>query len=179
MGEKITPEACQIQNEKWGAYGGAEVIIAVIAGIAMANLIDTCTYYVGEFCNSVAVFFSRPLSHLDRVKKAEAEIQERVTRNSKIRYWSATVKPGYVDIGRPLTFRQAVKEVQRGNSVFAVTWAEAKAVALAAGGFSGHNNKLLIPEIDSGKENIPGYYYHYHTYDRSGGHVYFLFGEVK
>lgn len=39
----------------------------------------------------------------------------------------------------------------------------------------GKNNKKLIPEIDKGKENVPGYYYHYYTYNRKGGHVYYLF----
>lgn len=84
-----------------------------------------------------------------------------------------------MDIGRPLTFQQAVAEVQAGRSVFAVTWYEAKRVALAAGGTSGDNNKHLEYEIDKGKEHTPGYYYHYHTYNRSGGHVYFLFGDAS
>ena len=113
-----------------------------------------------------------------KIEKAEAKIRSAVTEESKIRYWSATVHPKYVDIGRPLTFAQAVHEVQAGNSVFAVTWYEAKAVAIAAGGSSGRNNRALEAEIDSGKENTPGYYYHYHTYNRSGGHVYYLFGRV-
>ena len=59
--------------------------------------------------------------------------------------------------------------------VFAVTWYEAKAVALEAGGSIGNNNKSLYPEIDKGKENVKGYYWHYHTYNRKGGHVYYLF----
>ena len=113
-----------------------------------------------------------------KIAQAEKEIQKTVKRNSKVRYWTATVHSDYVDIGRPLTFSQAVKEVQAGRSVFAVTWYEAKAVAIAAGGESGYNNKQLQPEIDKGQENTPGYYYHYHTYNRSGGHVYFLFGEA-
>ena len=42
-------------------------------------------------------------------------------------------------------------------------------------GTTGYNNKELIPEIDAGKESTPGYYYHFHTYNRKGGHVYYLF----
>ena len=80
-----------------------------------------------------------------------------------------------MDIGRSLSFAQAVKEVQAGRNVFTVTWYEAKAVARFAGGDIGSNNKELYPEIDNGKENTPGYYYHYHTYNRKGGHVYYLF----
>ena len=81
----------------------------------------------------------------------------------------------YVDIGRKLTYSKAVKEVVKGRSVFTVTRYEAKAVAIAAGGKTGRNNKQLLPEIDKGKKNVPGYYYHYHTYNRKGGHVYYLF----
>ena len=42
-------------------------------------------------------------------------------------------------------------------------------------GTTGYNSKELIPEIDAGKESTPGYYYHFHTYNRKGGHVYYLF----
>ena len=49
---------------------------------------------------------------------------------------------------------------------------EAKAVAKAA--YS--NKKPVGPEIDKGKENTMGYYYHYHVYQRKKkGHVFFLF----
>ena len=109
------------------------------------------------------------------ITKADQKVRSIVKKESKIRYWTATVRQGYVDIGRPLTYSQAVKEVTKGNSVFTVTWYEAKAVALAAGGRTGANNKNLYPEIDKGKENTPGYYWHYHTYNRKGGHVYYLF----
>lgn len=69
-----------------------------------------------------------------------------------------------------------MKEVKAGRSVFTVMWYEAKEVAIAAGGDSGRNNKELVPEIDKGKENVKGfYYYHYHTYNRKGGHVYYLY----
>lgn len=85
------------------------------------------------------------------------------------------LKNSYVDAGRPLTYNQAVQYVSSGKSVFAVTQYEAKAVARAAGGTTGYNNKELIPEIGAGKESTPGYYYHFHTYNRKGGHVYYLF----
>ncbi len=109
------------------------------------------------------------------VSKADSKIRRTVKKDSKTRYWTATVRSNYVDIGRALTYSQAVKEVIAGRSVFTVTWYEAKAVALAAGGSTGKNNKSLYPEIDKGKENIKGYYWHYHTYNRKGGHVYYLF----
>lgn len=108
-------------------------------------------------------------------KRADARIRAAVKENSKNRFWSANVRRGYVDIGRPLTFNQAVAYVASGRSVFAVTEYEAKAVARAAGGNAGGNNIPLYPEIDSGKAGVPGYYYHFHTYNRSGGHVYYIF----
>lgn len=80
-----------------------------------------------------------------------------------------------MDIGRPLTYNQAVKEVASGRNVFAVTGYEAKAVAIAVGGSTGANNRTLCPEIDKGKVNTRGYYWHYHTYNRKGGHVFYLF----
>lgn len=105
------------------------------------------------------------------VAKAEAKIRSRVKRTSKTRYWSATLKKGYVDIGRPLSYSQAVKEVSRRHNVFTVTKAEAKAVAKVAG----NNKKPTKAEIDKGKNGIIGYYWHYHTYNRNGAHVWYLF----
>lgn len=105
------------------------------------------------------------------VAKAEAKIRSRVKRTSKTRYWSATLKKGYVDIGRPLSYSQAVKEVSRRHNVFTVTKAEAKAVAKAAG----NNKNPTKAEIDKGKNGIIGYYWHYHTYNRNGAHVWYLF----
>ena len=38
------------------------------------------------------------------------------------------------------------------------------------------NKKPFGPEIDKGKENTLGYYYHYHIYNKlKKGHVFFLF----
>lgn len=106
------------------------------------------------------------------VVKADAKIKLLVKRNSRDRYWTATFKKTYVDIGRPITYAQAVKEVSSGRDVFTVTRSEAKAVAKAA--YS--NKKPEGPEINYGKENTIGYYYHYHVYGRKKkGHVFFLF----
>lgn len=110
----------------------------------------------------------------NQAAKAHAEIKSKVKKSSKTRYWTATIKKGYVDIGRGLTYSQAVKEVAKGNNVFAVTKYEAKVVAIAAGGKS-KDAKNVINEIDKGKKNVPGHYYHYHTYNRQGGHVFYLF----
>lgn len=74
-----------------------------------------------------------------------------------------------------MTYSHAVRKVSTGRSVFTVTSYEAKAVAIAAGGRVGKNNKYLEYEIDKGKENVLGYYYHYYIYNRKRGYVYFLF----
>lgn len=55
-------------------------------------------------------------------------------------------KKGYVDIGRPLSYSQAVKEVSRRHNVFTVTKAEAKAVAKAAGNNKNQQRLKLIRE---------------------------------
>ncbi len=107
------------------------------------------------------------------ISKADAKIKQTVKQSSKTRYWSANLKGQYVDIGRPLTFNQAVAEVATGRNVFTVTWYEAAAVARAAGGKTGANNTPLPREIHGGGKK--GYYWHYHTYNRKGGHVYYLF----
>ncbi len=65
-----------------------------------------------------------------------------------------------------------INEIRNGRNVFTVTRGEAKTVAKAAG-----NNKTPIgPEIDKGKENTIGYYYHFHVAKKTKpGHVFFLF----
>lgn len=107
------------------------------------------------------------------VAVAEAKIRETVTRNSRNRYWSATIRAGYVDIGKALSYSEALNELKKGNNIFTVTRVEARALAMDA-----YNNKTPIgPQIDNGKEDVPGYYYHYHVFGRkySGAHIFYLF----
>ena len=126
------------------------------------------------FGSSVADSFLAQPSQ-SKIDKADKKIRDTVKKSSSDRYWEATVMSGYVKLGSAITFNQAVRRVKNGDSVFTVMWYEAKEVAIAAGGESGSNNKNLLPEIDKGKENEKGYYYHYHTYNRKGGHVYYLY----
>ena len=106
------------------------------------------------------------------VLQAHLKIQKTVKKKSKKRYWTATLRPNYVDLGRPITYTKAVTEVSAGRNVFTVTRAEAKAVAKAA--YS--NKKPVGPEIDKGKENTIGYYFHFHVNNRKKkGHVFYLF----
>ncbi len=103
------------------------------------------------------------------IAEADARIRDIVKRNSVPRYWSATLRTKYVDIGRVLSFDQAILELRKGNNVFTVTAREAFALTSVVG----NNRTPAGPEISGG--GAQGYYNHYHTYNRNGGHVFFLF----
>ena len=103
------------------------------------------------------------------IAKADAKIRTVVRRDSKQRYWTATLKSDHVDLGRPISYGIAVKEVSRGNNVFTVTRAEAKAVAKAA-----YSHKKPMKYENHG-QGMLGYYPHYHVYNHNkSGHVFFL-----
>ena len=64
-------------------------------------------------------------------------------KNPKDRYWSANLSTDHVDIGRELTYKEAINMVKSGKSVFTVTKSEAKNLAKAA-----YSNKTSVgPEI--------------------------------
>lgn len=105
------------------------------------------------------------------ISQADSKVKSKVTKNSKTRYWSANLKWGYVDIGKALTYKQAVKYVIQGKNIFTVTSGEAYAVAIAAGG----TPKSVINEIDKGKQNTKGYYWHYHVNRQNKAHIWYLF----
>lgn len=75
-----------------------------------------------------------------------------------------------MDIGRTLSYVQAVKEVYAGRNVFTVTRAEAEVVARVANS----NKKTTGPEIDKNKSGVIGY--HYHVSRQNRGHVWYLLG---
>ena len=108
--------------------------------------------------------------------KADAAIRVKVRKNSKDRYWSANLSTDHVDIGRALTYKEAINMVKSGKSVFTVTKSEAKNLAKAA-----YSNKNPVgPEIHNknsqGKIKKGYFYYHYHVYNRKKpGHIWFLF----
>lgn len=76
-----------------------------------------------------------------------------------------------MDIGKALTYKQAVKYVIQVKNIFTVTSGEAYAVAIAAGG----TPKSVINEIDKGKQNTKGYYWHYHVNRQNKAHIWYLF----
>jgi len=105
------------------------------------------------------------------ISKADTKVRSIVKTNSKTRYWSANVKWGYVDIGKSLTYAQAIEYVISGKSIFTVTSVEAYAVYLAAGG----SPTNIINEIDIGKNNTKGFYWHYHIDRKNKAHIWYLF----
>ena len=111
-------------------------------------------------------------STIEKIKKREvAKIKNIVKQDSRTRYWTATLHPDYVSLGRALTYDEAVQEIEQGHNVFTVTSGEAMALALTAS----KKGSVLNKEIDTGKENTDGYYWHYHPKPRNDGHVFFLF----
>ena len=109
-------------------------------------------------------------AHSKALKEADQRIRETVKRNNKYQYWSANLGENGIDIGRPLTFEQAVLEVAAGRNVFTVTSVQAAAVAKAAGG----GREPMFGGIHGGGKT--GYYYHYHVYGHeNGAHVWYLF----
>ena len=104
------------------------------------------------------------------IARADAKIRKLVRRNSRDRYWTATLRKNYVDIGRAISYNTAVKMVSQGRSVFTVTAKEAYAVAKVA-----YGKKTPMGPRNHGI-GIIGYYWHYHVSDHiRNGHVYFLF----
>ena len=127
----------------------------VVAGLVVAAVAVVVTAVTITYNNIVA--------------KADAKIRSIVKKGQSEQYWSANLKWGYVDIGRPLTYAQAVAEVKAGRSVFTVTKTQAEAVARAAG-----NGK--DPMSHRKHRDLKGYYKHFHICDHAnGGHVWYLF----
>ncbi len=106
-----------------------------------------------------------------QIVEADRNIKRRIKRYSISRYWAARRIKGAVIITNSITYSHAIVRLRNNLDVFTVTRIEAKQLAKAAGG----HIKPTQYEIDTGKENTLGYYWHYHTYNRSGGHVFYLF----
>ena len=77
---------------------------------------------------------------------------------------------GYIKIDGALSYTDALYRVSKGYDVFTYNGTFAYWLARSAGG-----GKIPVgPEIDKGKVGTVGYYWHYHTYDRNGAHVFYL-----
>ena len=106
------------------------------------------------------------------VANAQSEIRARV-KNKKhgSKYFTASLKKSgkysYVAIGKGLTRNQAISRIKAQKNVFAVSKEYAKSLANHFWGVKG-------PEIDKGKKNTIGYFYHYHVWNRKNkAHIWF------
>ena len=118
------------------ALNFARVAVTAIAAIAVAGLTVaavnspsakkaantiangiTKAYTTAKRAAEAAVSQARTYVQQKRAEKADKRVRSVVREDSKNRYWSATVKEGYVDVGRPLTYNQAVQYVSSGKSV--------------------------------------------------------------
>ena len=108
--------------------------------------------------------------------KADAAIRAKVRKNSKTRYWKATLSSTleYVTLGNGITFSQAVNEVKAKRSVFCVFKSDARQVARRASkelyGIDGYYSD--DPHCKSKRFA----YNHYHVYKhKNGAHIWYLF----
>ena len=97
-----------------------------------------------------------------------SKIQEEKKRG--IYYWKAHRIGGFVVLGDTLTKEEALKRVSKGRDVFTISGQSAYWLAREASG----GIIPVGPEFDDGKENVFGYYEHYHTVDRNGAHIFFI-----
>ena len=173
---------------------GLGIIALFVASTWIDEVIDDCekAYYetvefFSEIGDNIVDFFEKDFlmettlalefigiafktKHEKIVKREDAKIKNIVLHTQKTRYWTATIHSDYVSIGRPLTYDEAVQEINQGHNVFTVTSREALALALTASA----DNSNLEPQIDKGKENVTGYYWHFHTNPKNDGHVFYL-----
>lgn len=168
----VAYEANWLINTLFAGIAALKVSGAALAAKVSAMILTIAPYLFWIVVAVAAVVVIYFLARTVAISKADAKIRSKVKRGKNARYWTATLRVGYVDLGREITYAKAVAEVSAGRNVFTITSAHAKAVAKAA--YS--NKKPVGPEIDKGKGNTKGYYYHYHVYGRKKkGHVFFLF----
>ena len=103
---------------------------------------------------------------------ADAKVRTKVKKDGKQQYWEANFGNKCIVLGSPISRKQAVARMKNGKNVFTTTKSKAKSVATEASYFK----KPVGPEIDSGKSNTPGYYYHYHLNGRKHkNHIWYLY----
>lgn len=84
-------------------------------------------------------------------------------------HYAAIITRGDLYIGNPLDYSSAVQRMRSSNNVWSKSYALAAKVARGAGS----NRTPIGPERDKGKSAAEGYYFHFHTYNRSGGHSFY------
>ena len=88
-------------------------------------------------------------------------------------YFMAILKKREVWVGKCITRKQAVRRIQSDQDVFCMTRQEALNAAQRAG-----KGRIPVgPEIHRSKNTYEKFYYHYHTYNRKGGHAFYFYNE--
>ncbi len=142
-------------------------------GTAIWNGVGSLINTLSHWSAKAIYYVTSQIKQYATLDKADSKIRSTVRKEARTRYWSATLKKGYVSLGKPLTRGKAISYVRSGRSVFTVTKTEAYDVAKYAYG----GKQPVGPETDKGKEGVRGYYRHYHVYKRkNNAHVWFLFG---
>ena len=131
----------------------------------MKAKIDLLNKVVRLYAKVAVSFIQKSIS----VAIAEVEIKQKVKKNGKDQYWIAYRNGNMVEIGKSISYQQAITTVSKGGNVFTTTKAKAKLDAQAAG-----RGK---PPMHHGKhKNAPGYHPHYHMFNHSNSaHVWYLF----
>ena len=146
--DKITAQAIALG-------GGLVTIIAAlkIIGIVVGTFV-VCgtTYYVA--------------SELEKKLVKEYEDAKRKKEKPKVYFAAARGTKG-VGVKKALTYNEARNRVKSGGDVVAINRSFALSLVNGCGGY-------LREEIDKGKENVPGFYYHFHPKCNPKAHVWYF-----
>jgi hypothetical protein len=88
-------------------------------------------------------------------------------RNKSYDHYAAVIRKGDVYIGNPISYSAAVARMKSGGDVWSKSYSLAAKVARGAG-----NGRTPVGPERHGNGK-PGYYWHFHTYNRSGGHSFY------
>ena len=118
---------------------------------------------------------SKAASAAITVAAADAKIKlKRNREKNKYTYWEVfrakTYGYGYLIIGKGIAKYTGVMRLRATADVFCKNGRSAYNIAKEAG----YGRKPIGPEIDKGKENVIGFYWHFHLYSRNGTHAFFL-----
>ena len=149
----------------------AVVAIAAIAALAYAGvtLVDHTIRAYRKY-KSEEAFFNRAFENgVEVTDTTEVSEFAKDETHKKPQYWLAIIKGGYVVVGRPLTFTEAVNAAYSGMDIIAANQVGAELLA--------RTHRKCIGDETHGKDEKGKAYYlpHYH-FCRSGscGHIFFL-----
>jgi len=157
------------------AYG--ILLILSIVGVASATgALDDITGFVNDTIDSISIAVNNAVYETKTAAKnaaivAATAILSMIQKNQDTRYWSATLdfSNGGPNIGRPLTFDEAVAEIQRGGNVICRFSYEASGLAIVAGG----NVKPILHNPHFAGVN---FYEHYHLSNYAiGSHIWYIY----